>query len=74
MALLTSKKEDTMAKMLPVVAIVYEGTLQPFFADERLGEYRRTNNPHIRLTIDEVEPPDMQEVIWQARVPICLVR
>jgi len=63
-----------MARMLPVVAIVYEGKLLPFFADERLGEYRRTNNPHIRLSIDEVEPPDMEEVIETARVSICLVK
>ena len=62
-----------MAKMLPVVAIVYETKLRTFFADERLQEYRATNNPHIKLTIDEVEPSDMEEVIATARVPVALV-
>ena len=35
-----------MTRSLPVVLI--EGI--PYFDDERLAEYRRVDNPHVRLT------------------------
>ena len=63
-----------MATMLPIVAIVSARKLRAFFADERLQEYRATNNPHCKLTVDEVEPSNMEEVIETARVPIALVK
>ena len=44
----TSKAPSVRPRRLPVVYIVG----RPFYRDDRLGEFRAVDNPHLRIPFD----------------------